>query len=212
MAKQKTCIALEANYAVTRDGRTSHVGKRAVLRLRDLLAQVDVDALSNAVPKNARLVFWVTRSSDSDGYTLVSVGQAVEPLIALRLDAPDALAPLVASGERRSLTQQDELREPLGGPDSRAEDVTLWVEAPGGDRWRMPIEFIGHVDTVAKAKSHFADVVLAVLAYGQSYRALLYVPPDGYPIPTMEDICRALRQCGDAKAQVVANALGCPSL
>ncbi len=207
--EEKTRIGLEANYAVTRGGNTSHVGKRAVLRLGDLAPQVDVNELINAVPEDARLVFWVARPAGEDKHTLVSVGQGVEPLIALRLDAPAALAPLVPSGQQCSLDQQGSLKEPLGGPDSVAENVTLWVEAPAGDRWALPIGFIGHADTVTIAKSHFADVVLAVLAYRQSYRAILLIEFGGVGIPG-NAICDSLRNSNDGLAQVIANAIGCP--
>ena len=87
---------------------------------------------------------------------------------------------------------------------------TLWVEAPAGDRWALPVGFIGHADTVAVAKSHFADVVLAVMVSGQSRRAILLIDLDDFGVPGLQ-VCDSLRQSNDGLAQVIANAIGCPS-
>ena len=203
-------LALEANYAVTRGGKTTYVGKRAAFRQDKVTPQLDALKLINAVPSDAHLVFWVARRPGENLCTLVSVRQGTEPLIVLRLDAPQTLAPLVASGARSSLAELEQANTPLGGPDSVAENLTLWMEAPGGDRWSLPIGFIGHADTVAVAKSNFADVMLAMLAYGGSYRTILLLDPTGFGISSMAQICASLRQSNDALAQTVANWLGCP--
>ena len=203
-------LAIEANYAVTRGGKTTYVGKRAAFRQDKVTAQLDALTLINAVPSDARLVFWVARRPGEVLYTLVSVGQGTEPLIVLRLDAPQTLAPLVVSGTRRTLAELEQANTPLGGPDSVAENLTLWMEAPGGDRWALPIGFIGHADTVAVVKASFTDVVLAVLAYRSSYRTILLLDPTGFGIPSKAQICASLRQSNDALAQMLANLLGCP--
>ncbi len=209
-------IALEASYDVTSaDGSIAPLGIRAVYTLKRVRAVSEMAKLSQAIRDDDHVIFWVVRPAGAEKYILVSVGAGTErePLEALRLDHPGSIDPLVASGQCLPLDQEAAFSAPLGGPGTTVKSLTMWLEAPAGDRYPLPIGFIGHVDTAGDAKMIFADVALAVLSIGSGgHRAIWLVDlrTPGPPGADLDDICQSLRADNSQLAQTAANWLGCP--
>ncbi len=210
--RKRPSIALEANYTTTSAvGVTSFMGARTAFSLKKVKAVDKMEELRHAIADDSRVIFWVTHPAGAEKYTLISVGKDTEPLVALRLDHAAAIAPLVASGQCLPLDQEAAFSAPLGGPGTSVKSLTVWMEAPTGDRYPFPIDFIGHVDTAGDAKMMFADVALAVLETGsKDHRAIWLLDPQTADAPGPDDDCQALRASGSFWSQLWASISGCP--
>jgi len=140
-----------------------------------LLLVQDSMALRDEVDDDTPVIFWVTRPEGASAYILVSVGED-EPLVALRPEEgrDEPIEPLVPPGELVPLIDAEALSQPVAG--RYIGSVTIWLVAPSGGRYPLPVAFLGHADTPADAEADFPDVTLALMRHGgDNYRAVMAV-------------------------------------
>ncbi len=213
MPDKKSQVAFEANYLnPAAHPSAQHIGIRAAFSVTVLLAAKPAD-LREASAQDGQIIFWLARPDQEKKHTLVSIGQNTEPLALFNLDHPDPalMPPLVPTGMRRALDEQD-IVTTLGGQGTQVESVTVWLEAPAGDRVPLPVGFVGHADTLAEARQAFPEPVLLLRKTKEDEYQVLFAPrvPDSQPAPTPPAICAAMRDAGGiwSKAADFAN---CPA-
>jgi len=133
----------------------------------------DSPELRGEIDDDAPVLFWVSRPQGAPAYVLVSVGED-EPLGVLRPEEERAepIEPLIPSGETATLTDLEAPSQPVAG--KNVASIIIWLEAPSGERYPLPVAALGHAETPADAKADYRDVYLALMRQGtDNYRAAL---------------------------------------
>jgi hypothetical protein len=86
----------------------------------------------------------------------------------------EPIEPLMTSGQTATLTDLEAPSQPVAG--KYVGSITVWLEAPSGERYPLPAAAIGHAQTPVDAKADFRDVYLALMRHGEdNYRAVMAV-------------------------------------
>ncbi len=217
-------FVIEAIYDYTpiAEERDWNLDKRAGMRAVFPLSLEDdgIQIVNNsgdlrvAVDDDAPVIFWISQTGGDANRinTLVSVGPD-EPLIALRLDKPDNIQPVVLAPDSVSLENQDQFQEPLGGPGTTVANLVVWLEADSGDSYPLFINAVGHVESVEQAKTNFAEVCLVLISAGKGvYKAILVQPETvfGPPGEGRREKCRRWQNRRGWYYRWLRNWYGCP--